>query len=89
MLAVKISRYYYPMLIGSSPAQIRAMNRLKACVFTVRQTITDIEDPKELDLRADLMIQAQELLNEVVYLNEMISKMTWQELDQKAYPSNN
>ena len=65
------------------------MNRLSACIFTIRQTITDIEDPKELDLRADLMIQAQELLNEVVHLNEMISKMTWQELDQKAHPSNN
>ena len=63
------------------------MNRLQACIFTVRQTIKDIEDPKELDLRADLMINAQELLNEVVYLNEMISKMTWQELDQKAHPS--
>jgi hypothetical protein len=65
------------------------MNRLSACIFTIRQTITDIEDPKELNLRADLMIQAQELLNEVVHLNDMISKMTWQELDQKAHPSNN
>jgi hypothetical protein len=64
------------------------MNRLSACIFTVRQTIADLEDPKELDLRADLMINAQELLNEVVHLNEMISRITWQELDQKAHPSN-
>jgi len=64
------------------------MNRLSACIFTVRQTISDLEDPKELDLRADLMINAQELLNEVVHLNEMISRITWQELDQKAHPSN-
>jgi hypothetical protein len=63
------------------------MNRLSACTFTVRQTITDLEDPKELDLRADMMINAQELLNEVVYLNELISKITWQELDQKAHPT--
>lgn len=65
------------------------MNRLQACTFTVRQTIKDIEDPKELDSRADLLIQVQELLNEVALLNSMISKMTWEELDQKAHPSNN
>jgi hypothetical protein len=77
------------MFIGSSPAHAKVMNRLSACIFTVRQSITDLEDPKELDLRADLMIQAQDLLNEVVHLNDLISKMTWQELDQKAHPSNN
>ena len=77
------------MFISSSPAQIRSLNRLSACTFTIRQTITDLQDPEDLDLRADLMISAQDLLNEVVYLNELISKITWQELDQKAHPSNN
>jgi len=76
------------MFTSSSPAHVKVMNRLSACIFTVRQTIADLEDPKELDLRADLMINAQELLNEVVHLNEMISRITWQELDQKAHPSN-
>jgi hypothetical protein len=89
MLAVKISGYNIPMFIGNSPAHIRSMNRLQACTFTVRQTIKDIEDPKDLDSRADLLVQVQELLNEVALLNSMISKMTWQELDQKAHPSNN
>lgn len=76
------------MFNSSSPAQIRALNRLSACTFTIRQTITDIEDPKDLDLRADLVIQAQELLNEVVLLSDMISKFAWSDLDQKAHPSN-
>ena len=75
------------MFNSSSPAQIRALNRLSACTFTIRQTITDIEDPKDLDLRADLVIQAQELLNEVVLLSDMISKFAWSELDEKAHPS--
>jgi hypothetical protein len=89
MLAVKILGYNIPMFIGNSPSHIRAMNRLQACTFTVRQTIKDIEDPQDLDSRADLLIQVEELLNEVALLNNMISKMTWQELDQKAHPSNN
>jgi hypothetical protein len=75
------------MFIGASPAHTKVMNRLQACTFTVRQTITDLEDPGTLDLRADLMISAQELLNEVVHLNALISNITWHELDQKAHPS--
>lgn len=86
MLAVKISGYDVTM-ISSSPNQIRAMNRLQACTFTVRQTIKELEDPSAPDLRADLLIQVEELLNEVALLNNVISKMVWQELDQKAHPS--
>ena len=75
------------MFSSSSPAQIRALNRLQACTFTVRQTIKDIEDPVNTDLRADLVIEVQELLNEVVLLSEMISKFAWSDLDKKAHPS--
>jgi hypothetical protein len=86
MLAVKISGYDFTMF-SSSPAQIRAMNRLQACTFTVRQTIKELEDPKDLDSRADLLIQVEELLNEVALLNNLVSKMVWQELDKKNHPS--
>jgi hypothetical protein len=75
------------MFNSSSPAQIRALNRLQACTFTIRQTIKDIEDPQDLDLRADLVIQAQELLNEVVLLSDIISKFAWSELDKNTHPS--
>lgn len=70
-----------------SNEHVRAINRLSTCAFTVRQTIKDLQDPEDLDLRADLMIQAQDLLNEVVLLNNIVSKMTWQELDKKYHPS--
>ena len=84
---MKILGYDLPMFSSSSPAQIRALNRLQACTFTIRQTIKDIEDPKDTDLRADLVIEAQELLNEVVLLSEIISKFAWSDLDKKAHPS--
>ena len=83
---MKISGYDVTM-ISSSPNQVRAMNRLQACTFTVRQTIKELEDPKDNESRADLLVQVEELLNEVALLNNMISKMVWQELDQKAHPS--
>ena len=75
------------MFNSSSPAQIRALNRLQTCTFTIRQTIKDVEDPVNTDLRADLVIEVQELLNEVVLLSEMISGFAWSELDEKAHPS--
>jgi hypothetical protein len=59
-------------------------SRISACTITIRQTIKDIEDPVNLDLRADLVIQAQELLNEVVLLSDMISKFAWSDLDEKG-----
>ena len=80
---MKILGYDSTMFSSSSPAQIRALNRLQACTFTIRQTIKDIEDPVNIDLRADLVIEVQELLNEVVLLSEMISKFAWADLDQK------
>ena len=65
------------------------MNRMQACTYTIRTLLAELEDPGSLDLRADLAIQAQELLNEVVLLSDRISSITWEELDKKAHPSNN
>ncbi len=75
------------MFISSSSTHSKALNRMQACTYTVRTLITELEDPKTLDLRADLAIQAQELLNQVVLLSDMIAAITWSELDQKAHPS--
>ena len=77
------------MITDSSTAQHKAMNRMQACTYTIRTLLTELEDPGTLDFRADLAIQAQELLNEVVLLSDRISNITWQELDKKAHPSNN
>ena len=65
------------------------MNRMQACTYTIRTLLTELEDPGSIELRADLAIQAQDLLNEVVLLSDRISNITWQELDKKAHPSNN
>ena len=77
------------MIIGNSTAQYKAMNRMQACTYTIRTLLTELEDPGSIELRADLAIQAQDLLNEVVLLSDRISNITWQELDKKAHPSNN
>lgn len=63
------------------------MNRMQACTYTIRTLLAELEDPGSIELRADLAIQAQDLLNEVVLLSDRIANITWQELDQKAHPS--
>ena len=65
------------------------MNRMQACTYTIRTLLAELEDPGSIELRADLAIQAQDLLNEVVLLSDRIANITWQELDKKAHPSNN
>jgi len=75
------------MITDSSTAQYKAMNRMQACTYTIRTLLAELEDPGSLDLRADLAIQAQELLNEVVLLSDRISSITWNDLDRKAHPS--
>lgn len=75
------------MIIGNSTAQYKAMNRMQACTHTIRTLLAELEDPGSIELRADLAIQAQDLLNEVVLLSDRISNITWQELDKKAHPS--
>jgi hypothetical protein len=62
---------------------------MQACTYTIRTLLAELEDPGSIELRADLAIQAQDLLNEVVLLSDRISNITWQELDKKAHPSNN
>ena len=75
------------MIIGNSTAQYKAMNRMLACTYTIRTLLAELEDPGSIELRADLAIQAQELLNVVMLLSDKISNITWQELDRKAHPS--
>lgn len=75
------------MFTGTSSVHAKTLNRMQACTFTVRALLAELEDPGSIDLRADLAIQAQELLNEVVLLSDRISNITWNELDRKSHPS--
>ncbi len=60
---------------------------MAACLFTAKVLIAELEDPHEADKRADLLLASEELLQEVTRLNQILSHMTWIELDARSHPS--
>ena len=75
------------MIFNGQPEQLRTLNRLNACLFTVRCAINELEDPKDSEQRADLLFLSEGLLSEVTRLNDLIREITWSELDKNAHPS--
>lgn len=54
-----------------------AVRRLEACRFTVGVTHAELQLPDNVDLRADLLISAENLLAEVAALTLHIRDLTW------------
>lgn len=71
----------------TDPAFLRTRSRLNACAFTLGQTLSDIEDPIEPDLRADLLIAIEDVLNTALALHANISSVVWGELDKSNHPA--
>lgn len=69
------------------PGFLRTRSRLNACAFTLSQTLVDIEDPRETDLRADLLVVIEDVLNSALALRAEISEMVWHELDIANHPA--
>jgi hypothetical protein len=60
---------------------------MSACLFTAKVLIAELQDPLDPDKRADLLVASEELLQEVSRLNQILSHMTWNELDARSHPS--
>lgn len=70
------------------PSQERTLNRMKACAFTVRTALAELEDPLDMEKRADLLLASEDLLNDVLLLNNELRHLVWNELDRESHPSN-
>jgi hypothetical protein len=60
---------------------------MSACLFTAKVLLAELEDPIDSEKRADLLLASEHLLDEVTRLNQVLSRMTWQDLDKKSHPS--
>jgi hypothetical protein len=74
------------MIFDSQPSHLRTLNRMAACLFTAKVLIAELEDPIP-QRRADLLVASEDLLQEVTRLNQILSHMTWNELDARSHPS--
>lgn len=78
-----------PRPASNDPAFLHSRSRLNACAFTLGQTLNDLEDPGDPDLRADLLLAAEDALNAALALHAEISRIVWHDLDVAAHPAGN
>ena len=75
------------MIFESQSSHLRSLNRMSACLFTAKVLIAELEDPQDPQLRADLLIASEDLLQEVARLSQIINRIAWNELDARSHPS--
>lgn len=72
----------------NKPSLERTLSRMKTCAYTVRATLAELEDPHDIERRADLLLASEDLLNDVLLLNNALRHIVWNELDRESHPSN-
>ena len=75
------------MIFEAQGSHLRSLSRMSACLFTAKVLIAELQDPLDPEKRADLLVASEELLQEVSRLNQILSHMTWNELDARSHPS--
>jgi hypothetical protein len=70
-----------PSQLASLEAELVAIavRRLDACIFTVATVHSELIEPSDVQLKADMLIAAEELLKQVVDLTLHLREMTWPE----------
>jgi hypothetical protein len=56
----------------------RTMRRLVSCTHTLYSILEELEDPHDVELRADLVIAAERLLEAVIYVTDSARDIAWQ-----------
>jgi hypothetical protein len=54
------------------------MRRLVSCTHTLYSVLEELDDPEDVDLRGDLVIAAERLLEAVVYVTDSARDIAWQ-----------
>ena len=70
-----------PTQLASIEAELVAIavRRLEACTFTARTVHNELISPDNIQLKADMLLAAEELLKEVIDLTLHLRDITWPE----------
>lgn len=66
----------------------RMLNRLAACSFTLNSAFSEVSDPGDQELRVQLLLAIEDVLNTAHGLRNKASEYVWGELDSAQHPSN-
>jgi len=56
----------------------RTMRRIVSCTHTLQAVIDDLDDPADIDARADLLIAAENLIEAALYVTDACRGIAWQ-----------
>jgi len=63
--------------------QEKTLIRVRACSYTARAALEELEDPQEQQLRVDLLLEAEDMLLEATRLVHKLRDFVWDELDKQ------
>lgn len=66
------------MVFFEEDPQEKALRRINACIHTIVSVIEELDDPKEIDERADLLIAVENLMDVSTFLTDQVRGIAWQ-----------
>ena len=66
------------MVFFEEDPQEKALRRINACVHTLATVLEELDDPEEINDRADLLIAVENLYDIASFLTEQVRGIAWQ-----------
>ena len=66
------------MMFFEEDPQEKALRRVNACIHTIASVVEELDDPKEVDERADLLIAVENLFDIASFLTDQVRGIAWQ-----------
>jgi hypothetical protein len=84
MMVLKGSRsvYDYGMAFLQETEQERALRRIISCTHTLYSVSDELEDPEEIDDRADLLIAVENLIDVALHVTDSVRRIAWQDSNE-------
>lgn len=62
--------------------QERALRRIISCTHTLYSVSDELEDPEEIDDRADLLIAVENLIDVALHVTDSVRRIAWQDSNE-------
>jgi len=63
-----------------------ALRRLDLCAYAIQEIHTELEQPQDPELKADLILATEKLVGETIDLYSTVRRYVWGEEEEHDYP---
>lgn len=67
-----------PIMLFEEDMTEKAVRRIRSCKYTLHSVIDDLEDPQDVESRADLLLAVEDLNEVLQFLLETTRNIAWQ-----------